>query len=326
MAKQYDKAIAIFPTEYFSREVASDYAGEVSAFENNSNWMPLCFDSEKWFEHGKLRIYGEVPKNDASDLYPLLIYRGYMMRPEQYRRFYDAVHDALGLYPVNTPEEYELMHVLPNVYPKTEGDTARILTYPEGTPVNLAEIKKSFSKFMVKDYVKSVKGGDFPAWFDGTVTQDEFDREMEKFYRYRGDNFTGGICIKEHMPLKDYGGHTNEHRVFYFYHWALAVIPNSGQPNDAHAPPDELIEKYAGLGSMFFIVDYAELDDGTWKILETGDGQVSGLPDGFSPQKFYKKIWDINSLITNKDSAFQWLMHGDDAHYDGFKRRVRWKL
>ena len=72
--KQYDRAIAIFPTEYFSSEVACDYAGEARAFENNSNWMPLYFDGEKWFEHGRLKIYGEVPKNDASDLYPILIH------------------------------------------------------------------------------------------------------------------------------------------------------------------------------------------------------------------------------------------------------------
>ena len=34
-----------------------------------------------------------------------------------------------------------------------------------------------FSK--IKDYVKSVKGADFPKYFDSTVAQDELNRWME---------------------------------------------------------------------------------------------------------------------------------------------------
>lgn len=34
---------------------------------------------------------------------------------------------------------------------------------------------------MVKDYVKSVKGSEFPKFFDESVTQEEFDKWMEVF-------------------------------------------------------------------------------------------------------------------------------------------------
>lgn len=30
------------------------------------------------------------------------------------------------------------------------------------------------------------------------------------------------------------------------------------------------------MDSIYYTIDYAELSDGTWKILEAGDGQVSG--------------------------------------------------
>ena len=82
----------------------------------------------------------------------------------------------------------------------------------------MAELQKQFSRFMVKDYVKSVKGTKFPKYFDAAVTQQEFDYWMGEFYKYRGDLLTGGICIKEYLPLKRYENHTNEYRVFYINH------------------------------------------------------------------------------------------------------------
>lgn len=123
-----------------------------------------------------------------------------MMLPEQYEKFYNALRcNNINL--VTVPKEYEQFHVFPNIYEVIRDDTPKMLTYPEGSQVNLEEIKRTFNRFMVKDYVKSVKGTDFPIYFDSTVTQEEFDGWMEKFYQYRGNLFTGGICIKEYVDL-----------------------------------------------------------------------------------------------------------------------------
>lgn len=122
------------------------------------------------------------------------------MLPEQYEKFYNALRcNNINL--VTVPKEYEQFHVFPNIYEVIRDDTPKMLTYPEGSQVNLEEIKRTFNRFMVKDYVKSVKGTDFPIYFDSTVTQEEFDGWMEKFYQYRGNLFTGGICIKEYVDL-----------------------------------------------------------------------------------------------------------------------------
>lgn len=40
---------------------------------------------------------------------------------------------------------------------------------------------QTIGRFMVKDYVKSVKGSEFPKFFDESVTQEEFDKWMEIF-------------------------------------------------------------------------------------------------------------------------------------------------
>ena len=53
------------------------------------------------------------------------VYRGWMMKPEQYERFYEELRRN-GIELVTTPREYALMHVFPNVYPLVRGDTARM--------------------------------------------------------------------------------------------------------------------------------------------------------------------------------------------------------
>ena len=48
--------------------------------------------------------------------------------------------------------------------------------------VDVDAVKKVFSRFLVKDSVKSVKGTEFPAFFFFLVTQQEFDQWMQVFY------------------------------------------------------------------------------------------------------------------------------------------------
>lgn len=54
--------------------------------------------------------------------------------------------------------------------------------------------------------------------------------------------------------------------------------------------PESLVEKYSTLPSPFYTVDYAELEDGSWKILEAGDGQVSGLSDNQDADAFFRAL------------------------------------
>ncbi|MDE6730887.1 MAG: ATP-grasp domain-containing protein, partial [Oscillospiraceae bacterium] len=216
-------------------------------------------------------------------------YRGWMMKPEQYALFYQELrkqHICL----MTSPEAYQKFHLFPLIYPEIQKDTARILVYPDGIVVNLAQVKENFSKFLVKDYVKSAKGSGFPDFFNASVTQEEFDRAMTIFYRDRADLYTGGICIKEFLELKRYHNFTNEYRVFVANHRIAGIYKNSHQPEQAQTFPVELIRDYLELDSPFYTLDCAELADGTWKIIETGDGQVSGLPDEICPVDFFRML------------------------------------
>ena len=48
------------------------------------------------------------------------------------------------------------------------------------------------------------------------------------------------------------------------------------------------------LESPFFIIDFAELVDGSWTIIECGDGQVSGITDANQTELFYKLLKEKN--------------------------------
>ena len=217
-----------------------------------------------------------------------------MLNGEQYEDFYKQLLER-NISLVTTPEQYRMMHLFPNVYPLIETDTPKMLAFPDSesgeAKITLAKIKSRFPRFMIKDFVKSEKGTDFPKFFDSTtLTEEEFSHYLKLFREYRGKLFTLGICIKEFVDLKRYGERTNEWRVFYLNGNAISISRNSGQADFAPEVPKPLIEKYKELPSPFYTVDYAELADGSWKILETGDGQVSGLSDGQDARAFFRAM------------------------------------
>lgn len=53
----------------------------------------------------------------------------------------------------------------------------------------------------------------------------------------------------------------------------------------------ELIDKYKDLPSCYYTVDYAELSDGTWMIIEAGNGSVSGLSEGQNYEAFFRALY-----------------------------------
>jgi hypothetical protein len=72
--------------------------------------------------------------------------------------------------------------------------------------------------------------------------------------------------------------------VFWAPYWALARY-------GAGAPP---IRQFAGIAaavrSRFFTMDLAQRRDGDWMVVEIGDGQVSGPPNGSDAGPFYEAL------------------------------------
>lgn len=79
--------------------------------------------------------------------------------------------------------------------------------------------------------------------------------------------------------------------MFYTNHEIISVSRNSGQGNYTNEPPKELIEKYRTIESIYYTVDFAELEDGSWKVLEAGDGSVSGLSDYQDAEVYFRVLY-----------------------------------
>ena len=288
--KTMKELMILFPGSYFNyHHVDEDMQGEYQAVLNSGLFQTVLFNYDEWLGGDCLRL---TEHNEAECR---AVYRGWMLKPEEYSKLYIELHSH-NIELITNPDEYENMHLFPNVYPHIKDDTAGMIFFEDGK-VDVEAVKKHFARFMVKDAVKSVKGTEFPAFFDSTVTQDAFDDWMQVFYKYRGSLLTGGICIKEYLDLKRYDGKTNEYRVFYAGHQILSVSRNSNQPAFTPEPPRGLITKYCFLDSPYYTIDYAELEDGSWKIIEAGDGGVSGLSPGQDAEAYYRALyqeWRMN--------------------------------
>ena len=156
------------------REVDEDLAEEYRAARLAGGFETMVFDYQAWFREQQLRL-SYVPEREIT-----AVYRGWMMKPEQYAVFYrELLSQKIRL--LTTPEMYESLHLFPRVYPALLPDTARMLTFPLHTEIDVRACLKVFPRFLVKDYVKSVKGSEFPAYFDENCSQEAFNVWMELF-------------------------------------------------------------------------------------------------------------------------------------------------
>lgn len=163
------------------------------------------------------------------------------------------------------------------------------MVYNMDQAIDWQAVREQLGKFMMKDYVKSVEGADFPAFFDQTYPDEEMDRYRAEFVRLRDRLFVKGIVLKAYVDLKKTDGATNEYRAFYLYGKRITLSKNSNQKRDAPVP-EAFLRQMPSLPSNFYTIDFAELADGNWIVVETGDGQVSGLSPGQYAFKFYEEL------------------------------------
>ena len=292
-------ANVLFPADYFEKG-APDGSMRVE-YESACAEKRLdvrLFDFELFEERGQLSLDHPF-LNEALPL----VYRGWMMKPERYEAFFAALREK-GLRPMTLPGAYEEFHMFPLAYMRNDAlkvHAPRLVAFP-GHRADVGVINRAFKEFMVKDYVKSVKGTRFPVGFRTPVSQERMDEIVKEFVRLRGDLFTAGIVCKEYVDLARCGGATNEWRAFYLGGDLLNVYRNSNQPASVEKPPEELVLACSNLGNPYYTVDVAERADGTWIVVETGDGQVSGLAAAQDPVIYYQVLAD----------AFERLVAGGD--------------
>lgn len=278
----------IFPSSYLKKNKVDEEFQKEQDAALLAGFDVVLFDQEKWdAEKVVSLIYNQI--DQAFPCKEEAIYRGWMMKPKEYKDFYTQLCEK-GLHLCTSPDEYSRLHLFKNSYPLVKEDAPKTLFFENINELDLNVLNKKLGRFMIKDFVKSVKGTDFPKFFDHP-TKDEFSFWMKKFIEYRGSLFTGGIQAKEYLDLSYYGNSTNEYRVFYAAGNPISISRNSNQPSFTKDLPVSLIDKYKNLPSPFYTVDFIECKDGTFKVIETGDGFVSGLSPMQDNNSFFRSLY-----------------------------------
>ena len=274
----------------YQRRVDEDYEKEYQAAGLEHACALFSYED---LEAGKLSLYGE-------DISGLTVYRGWMMKPELYRFFYEKLEEK-GIILINTPEEYEKYHMLPGWYEDFKEDTAQSVWEDEGT-INTAMLltKHLEGPYIVKDYVKSRKH----EWYDSCYIPKISDRAntekiIRNFIDRQGSDLIGGVVLRQFVKLKSIGFHeksgmpiSEEYRVFA-YAGRVMIIDDYWRSDEEICFSAEELEwiksKIKKLKSGFVTMYIARREDGRLIIMELGDGQVSGLQQ-IHPEDFYRSF------------------------------------
>ncbi|MFG3421005.1 ATP-grasp domain-containing protein [Micromonospora sp. NPDC048063] len=206
------------------------------------------------------------------------VYRGWMLRSEQYAALVRALAGR-GATVRTSPEHYRRAHELPGWYPAIEGHT------PESVWTS-GDDRRGFlhacaalgcGPAVLRDYSKSMKH----YWHEASFIPDVADRDAAwrvagRFRQLRGDDFAGGFVLRQ---FESFVG--AEVRTWWVEGSCRLVTAHPDTPE--HQPPTKLdlaaVEaSMQALDLPFVTADLALRDDGRWRIVEIGDGQVSDRP------------------------------------------------
>jgi hypothetical protein len=209
------------------------------------------------------------------------VYRGWMLRSEQYRRFADAL-SGRGVTLRTTAEQYRRAHEFPGWYAALAAHTpASAWTDGEDrTDFDRARVDLGGGPAVVRDHVKSMKH----YWREAAYIPDLADADAawtvaSRLRELREDEFVGGFVLRR---FEEFEG--AEVRTWWVDGECRLIGAHPDSPGEsAVVEPEPFRGAVASLGLRFITVDLARRSDGAWRIVELGDGQVSDRPTTVPP-------------------------------------------
>jgi hypothetical protein len=227
-----------------------------------------------------------------------------MMRPYHYEQLYAALAER-NVRLVNSPTQYRHTHYLPESYDVIEEHTPPSVWLPTGPDVSIDAVMDLLRYFgdrpvILKDYVKSQKHHWAEAcYIPSAADRGSVERVVRRFLELQGADLNEGLVFRAFVDLEPLAVHsksgmplTQEHRIFFLDGQPLYMTHywDEGDYGGDAPPPDLFQGVAAAVRSRFFTMDVARRRDGSWIIVELGDGQVAGLPDSADPAAFYAAL------------------------------------
>ncbi|MFJ8251961.1 ATP-grasp domain-containing protein [Streptomyces sp. NPDC094466] len=212
-------------------------------------------------------------------------YRGWMVPSDRYAEL-EAALGARGCALLTGAAAYRRAHELPGWYEEFAGLTPRSVwcaTAPGAPPPTAGELAALAAPLgpgpgIVKDFVKSRKH----EWHEACYVPELADAGrlaavVGRFVGLQGTFLSGGLVLRSFEPFVAGG----EARVWWVDGAAVLVTAHPDTPGAVSVPEPALPREAVGrLGPRWVTTDLALREDGVWRVVEVGDGQVSGLPAG----------------------------------------------
>lgn len=208
---------------------------------------------------------------------PDAVYRGWMLRSEQYATLARLLA-ARGVTLRTSPEQYRAAHELPGWATALAPVTPRS-AWTHGADLDAFDAccaELGTGAAVLRDWSKSLKHD----WDTAAFVPDLTDRDgaravARRFLDLRGDDLVGGLVVRAFETFV-----SAEARTWWVDGTCVLVGAHPDTPDDAPPTPDlsEVAPLVAALGLPFVTVDLVLRDDGRWRVVELGDGQVSDRP------------------------------------------------
>lgn len=291
--------VLLFPADSLERsQVERDYQPEWLAAQNVGFETALFdFDGLRRGEPMPF-VLRRVPQSGAPRT---LIYRGWMLRAEEYTRLFEGL-EKRGWKMIQDPVAYRFAHHLPENYvlwraqmPETVWlERERFEREREIDFAPIFEMTKPFGSgaVVLKDWVKSQKHDWSGAYFIPDASdQTRVRRVVNRFLQLTGEGLTGGLVFRRFAALREIAGQTIEWRSFWFDGKPMSLAPHFLHSDELEAPDLTRFEELAQRArSRFFSLDLAQTEAGDWMVIEMGDGGVSGLPAGENVREWYRAL------------------------------------
>lgn len=215
-------------------------------------------------------------------------YRGWMIPATAYADLCTALA-ARGTRLCTTPSAYRAAHELPGWYgafadatPHSAWLACAPFQAPEPAALTAIAAGLPAGPGIVKDFVKSRKHDwDQACYLPDLADSAAVHRVVSRFVELQGDTLAGGIVLRAFEPFDRSAG---EARVWWLDGEPILRTAHPDSPTLRPRPDLDAIRPLVGeLGCRFITTDLARRTDGTWRVIEIGDGQVSDLPDGTDP-------------------------------------------
>ncbi len=213
------------------------------------------------------------------------IYRGWMLNADQYETFAQLLNQRDVVLRTD-PSRYRKAHELPGWALTLQPVTAETV-WTVGADLSAFEqacIRLERGPAVLRDYTKSLKHHWDEAMFIADVSDlPKARRTATRFLDLRGEDFAGGLVLRR---FETFVG--PELRTWWIDGRLELVTNHPDTADDAPAVVPKLqrvAPLVAALELRFVTVDVTRHRDGTWWVIELGDGQVSDLPRSTDPER-----------------------------------------